>query len=1137
MGSRRFKAFFYSAFFLSVLASPLYVSRTAESAPLSLGLTSHATGLNSPVDIAHSGIPSDSRLFVVEQSGYIKIVESNGTVSGTFLDIDSRVQGGGEEGLLGLAFHPNYSTNRYFFVYYINNSGDIVISRFTRNAGNANLADSGSEQVVLTIPHPGQSNHNGGDLNFNPSSGYLYAAVGDGGSGNDPPNNAQNLNVLLGKILRLDINNDSFTADPARNYAIPPGNPFAAIAGGDEIWAYGLRNPWRFSFDKATNDMYIGDVGQGSREEVDFQAAAGGGGQNYGWRCREGTIANPSNPSGCTGFSGYTDPIGEYSLSGTPCAVTGGYSYRGTISPSLLGYYFFADYCSGDMYTLKHNGSIWEQTLQTQFTGRNISSFGQDYGGELYVSDIGNGTIYKLTSQNDDTKPSVDVLINGSGSPSSYIVYGSGDNNLSASVSDDTGVTKVEFYVDDILYATDTSAPYSTTWDVSADTMPEGFHTVSAVAYDAAGNVAFDEFTQRFDTAYFLNYSCAGSPYLICEDFQTDAGEANFATAGGFWVMGGSIYYLLSADSAVAGNGNLSIHNTVPPGDFTLRTQVEANGTGPDLDFSIVWGYQDASNYYYASFSEVNSATSNGIFKVSAGTITELADFSTTIMENVPYKVKVEKSGSNYRVYRNGVSVGSVTDAAFATGKVGFGSRDDDQSFYYTTLESGTPPAYTPPPTDTTAPVVAITQPSNGAFASGPVNIAWGHIDNQAGASNAPAIASREVLVDGAPLTLTSADSIIWQSTAVANGPHTITVNAVDAAGNPGTASVVVNVMNDTTPPAISLTAPLSSAIVSGTFGVAAAASDNVGISRVEFYLDAALENTDTAAPYGYSWNTLSASNGSHSLAAKAYDAAGNVTTTSTISVTVKNIPHPDGTLVRNASTGAIYLIEDSQKRLVPSAAVFVSHFGPFGSQYYTANLADLNLASGPQVTLREGTLIKGGSAAVYIIDITGGVPQKRIFNSAAVFSGLGYSFADVLQIADGQLPAANGSAVSGSAHPDGSLIKTSGNPAVYLIAGGAKRYVPSANILLSNYYKFSQIKAATAADSALANGPALSLAEGTLIKGGSSAVYVIDLDGGVYKKRVFSSATIFLQMGFRFDRVYQLSDGELPAANGTPIS
>ncbi len=364
----------------------------------SLALTAFATGLTAPVDIANTGVAGDTRLFAVEQAGVIKVIQSNGTVLGTpFLDINPQVKdGGGEEGLLGLAFHPNYASNGWFYVFYNNTAGDLVIARFTRSAGNANVADGTSEQVVLTIPHPTNSNHNGGDLNFGPTNGYLYVATGDGGGGGDPGDNAQNKASLLGKLLRLDVNGDDFPADATKDYAIPSSNPYVGQTGADEIWALGLRNPWRFSFDRQTHDLYIGDVGQGSTEEVDFEAAGSTGGANYGWRCYEGVSAY--NTSGCGAQGTYRGPIGWYSSAvAAPCSVTGGYVYRGSAYPALQGYYLFADFCSGEFSTLvPQAGGGWEQRLQLTAAGRMISTFGEDINGELYAGDIANGIVYRI---------------------------------------------------------------------------------------------------------------------------------------------------------------------------------------------------------------------------------------------------------------------------------------------------------------------------------------------------------------------------------------------------------------------------------------------------------------------------------------------------------------------------------------------------------------------------------------------------------------------------------------------------------------------------------------------------------------------------------------------------------------------
>jgi glucose/arabinose dehydrogenase len=240
----------------------------AQSALPQLALVNPIRGLSSPVGIVHAADGSN-RLFIVEQGGRVRVVKNGALLSTPFLDISTRISTGGERGLLGLAFPPGFATSQRFYVYYTNPSGDLVIARYRVSAGSADVADAGTEQIIITIPHPGQTNHNGGQLAFSPQDGFLYAGTGDGGGGGDVPNNAQNTNVLLGKILRLDVE----AGNPA-TYTVPPSNPFVGRAGADEIWAYGVRNPWRFSFDRQTRDLYIADVGQGNYEEIDFQPAA-----------------------------------------------------------------------------------------------------------------------------------------------------------------------------------------------------------------------------------------------------------------------------------------------------------------------------------------------------------------------------------------------------------------------------------------------------------------------------------------------------------------------------------------------------------------------------------------------------------------------------------------------------------------------------------------------------------------------------------------------------------------------------------------------------------------------------------------------------------------------------------------------
>lgn len=350
-----------------------------------------ASGLNSVVCIVNAG---DSRLFVVDQHGYINIVNQDGTViSPFFLDIHSRVVYGGERGLLGIAFHPQHQTNGYFYVNYIGNGDSTHISRFSIRADNPDLADPQSELKLLTIFQP-YENHNGGDLNFGPD-GYLYFGLGDGGSAGDPGNRAQNPKEYLGKMLRIDV-------DHGNPYAIPMTNPFynSSTALG-EIWALGLRNPWRFSFDRLTGDLWIGDVGQDAIEEIDFQPAGDPGGENYGWRCYEGNqVYNNSlcNPNALYIFPVYTYPHGP------ECSVTGGYVYRGSPSSPYYGYYFFADYCSDRIWTLHQASGSWVKEDFGQFPGNSFSTFGEDASGQLYIGGVGSGNIFRIDDQTTEIK-------------------------------------------------------------------------------------------------------------------------------------------------------------------------------------------------------------------------------------------------------------------------------------------------------------------------------------------------------------------------------------------------------------------------------------------------------------------------------------------------------------------------------------------------------------------------------------------------------------------------------------------------------------------------------------------------------------------------------------------------------------
>ena len=331
-----------------------------------------ASSLTRPVDLQHAGDGS-SRLFIVEKVGRIRILQNGQLLDFPYLNITDRVgSSSNEQGLLGLAFHPDYTVNGLFFVNYTDNNGDTVIARY-RVTGDLNVADPNSETVLLHVDQP-FPNHNGGVLAFGPD-GYLYAGLGDGGSAGDPLGNAQNLDTLLGKILRLDVD----SADP---YSIPPDNPFE-----NEIWAYGLRNPWRLSFDRATGDLYIGDVGQNAWEEIDFVPAGTPGGINFGWNILEGT-----HPYGGGQQNGLTPPVAEYSHS-EGCSVTGGYVYRGSM-PEWNGVYLYGDYCAGTVWGLIRSDGGWQNQALFSDVGR-ITSFGQDESGEVYLI-LDSGQILRL---------------------------------------------------------------------------------------------------------------------------------------------------------------------------------------------------------------------------------------------------------------------------------------------------------------------------------------------------------------------------------------------------------------------------------------------------------------------------------------------------------------------------------------------------------------------------------------------------------------------------------------------------------------------------------------------------------------------------------------------------------------------
>lgn len=356
-------------------------------------LTVVATGFTNPLDIEQ---PNDNsgRLFVVEQGGLIQIIQSSGTrATSPFLDVRGRsgFTSGGETGLLGLAFHPMYAQNRRFFVNYTRSIGgqlQTVIAEFTASQTNANFADPATENILFTLDQP-FSNHNGGALAFG-KEGFLYIALGDGGSGGDPQCNGQNINVLLGKILRIDVDS---TPAAGLNYAIPQDNPFVNQTGRDEIWLYGLRNPFRFSIDSANGNLWIGDVGQNSFEEVDLLTPQQGG-SNMGWNIREGKhpFASSCSQTGST----LTDPIFDYDRSQGDETVIGGYVYHGTKAPALAGAYVFGDFISGRVWTLTGSGQSWTRTFLFNTAANDLAGFGQDHAGEIYLARYSTGAVARM---------------------------------------------------------------------------------------------------------------------------------------------------------------------------------------------------------------------------------------------------------------------------------------------------------------------------------------------------------------------------------------------------------------------------------------------------------------------------------------------------------------------------------------------------------------------------------------------------------------------------------------------------------------------------------------------------------------------------------------------------------------------
>ncbi len=381
--SRRFTLFAV----LLTLAAPVVAQPPGDLQIVNLGITPNSTVLG----VRHAGDGS-GRLFLIERDGTISIVDDGTLLPTPFLDIESDVDTFFEGGLLGLAFHPDYATNGYFYVHYTRDGAPLVsvIDRFTVLPGNPNVADLGSREEIFTLAQPA-GNHNGGDLHFSPVDGYLYFAIGDGGASSST---SQNQNNLLGKIMRIDPCDDPGCVIP---YEIPADNPNVGQPEPDEIWGSGLRNPYRFSFDRTTGDIFIADVGSGSREEVSFQPFDSAGGENYGWNCREGDIAGPG---GCSGT--FVEPVMVYTHGGGNCSISGGYRYRGCIA-GFQGTYVFGDFCTGRVwFGTEDTPGNWSFSEWDDLSG-SVYGFGEDEDGELYIAR--GSSVYRFESPSSCTLP------------------------------------------------------------------------------------------------------------------------------------------------------------------------------------------------------------------------------------------------------------------------------------------------------------------------------------------------------------------------------------------------------------------------------------------------------------------------------------------------------------------------------------------------------------------------------------------------------------------------------------------------------------------------------------------------------------------------------------------------------------
>lgn len=507
-------------------------------------------GLASPVDI-QSPRDGSGRLFVLEQVGRIRLIRNGALVTAPVLDIAARVQFGGEMGLLGLAFPPEFASKQYFYVNYVDRQRRTIVSRF-KIAGD--VADATSEEILLTAPQP-FTNHNGGQLVFGPRDGLLYIGMGDGGSGGDPQGHGQNRTSLLGKMLRLDTER---TSRPT-----------------PEIWALGLRNPWRFSFDRETADLYIADVGQGAKEEIDFQPASSTGGENYGWNVMEGT--NCYNNSNCANRSDLVRPIFEYGR-GDGVSVTGGFVYRGERYPSMRGIYICADFGSGNVFGVRRAGDRWESTKFAN-AGAQVSTFGEDEAGEIYMADYMRGTIRRMTV--DPAPPAISAIVSGAdfaaaGAPGAIMslfannVPGVDGIVAAARYPLPTTLSGVTVRVNGVaapLYAvTPSQINFLLPWDASGEV---------SVAVTAGANTtpAFRVRTTATAPALFLVAQRGGDSSLISASNPAWRGETIVLYASGLGAVSNA-----PAAGAAASSSPLSM--------VLANTEVSIGGRGARVDFA-----------------------------------------------------------------------------------------------------------------------------------------------------------------------------------------------------------------------------------------------------------------------------------------------------------------------------------------------------------------------------------------------------------------------------------------------------------------------------------------------------------------------------------------------------------------------